>query len=73
MFFLFQKICVYAYACDSVYIYHMCASACRDQKRVMDSLEIELQAVVTYPMWVLGTQLCSSGGTEALIDTKLPL
>lgn len=31
-------------------------STCRSQRRVSNSLELELQAVVDYPVWVLGTQ-----------------
>ena len=39
---------------------HVSASACRIQERVLDPLELELQAVVSHLMWVLRTELGSS-------------
>lgn len=36
-------------------------SAHRGQKRALDSLELELHVVVSYQMWLLGTELVSSG------------
>lgn len=35
-------------------------SACRVWKRMSDLLELELQAVVSHSIWVLGTELGSS-------------
>lgn len=34
---------------------------CRDQKRVLDPIELELQTVRSCPMWVRGSELKSSG------------
>ena len=39
---------------------HMCEGVHRSQKRVLDLLELELQAVVSCPTWILGTELRSS-------------
>lgn len=36
------------------------AGACRDQKRMLDPLDLELQAPVMDQTWVLGTKLLSS-------------
>ena len=38
----------------------MGAGACRDQKRTSDPRELELQAVVSHSVWMLGTELRSS-------------
>lgn len=38
---------------------HMGSGVLRGQKRVSDSLELELQALDSYPTWVLGTKLGS--------------
>lgn len=47
----------------SVYV---CAH--RSQKRVSDPLELEWQAVLSCPMWVLGTKLESFGGAESILN-----
>lgn len=41
----------------SVYVW---VGACRGQKRALDSLKPELQAVVSYRTWVLETEFESS-------------
>lgn len=38
----------------------MCADAYGGQKNVLDHLELELQAIVFFPMWFLGSELGSS-------------
>lgn len=43
-----------------VCVLHVSAHTHRDQKRALDPLELELQAVVNYRIWVLGTELRSS-------------
>lgn len=35
----------------------MCVSACDGQKKVSEPLNLILQEVVSYQMWVLGTEL----------------
>lgn len=35
--------------------FHACKGICRDQKRELDSLELELQVVASHQAWVLGT------------------
>lgn len=35
--------------------YHMHAGAHRGQKKAWDPLELELEAVVSHPLWMLGT------------------
>lgn len=43
-----------------MYVYlpyvHWTCNALGDEKRVLCSLELELQVVVSHPMWVLGTE-----------------
>lgn len=34
----------------------MCGGAFKGQKRVSDTLDLDLQEVVSHPMWVLGTK-----------------
>lgn len=38
------------------------------QKRVLSPLELEWQAVVSCPPWVLGTELESSGSTASILN-----
>lgn len=40
---------------------------CRSQKRASDSLELEIQVVVSDPVWVLGVKLRSSGRSESTL------
>lgn len=53
-----MHVCV----CTRVHVHalHMCANACRGQNRVLNPLELELQAIICHLMWVLGTKLQSS-------------
>lgn len=44
----------------------MCASAYGSQKRVSDSLELELQEVVGHRLWVLGIELWSARAASTL-------
>lgn len=37
---------------------HKCAFALGGHRRVLDPLELELQVVVSQPVWALGTKLC---------------
>jgi hypothetical protein len=40
----------------------------RDQKGLSDPLELELQAVVSLPVWVLGTELRSSRRAPGVLN-----
>lgn len=51
---------IYFYYCVCVSICHMCVSGCGDQKRESDALKLEFLEVVSSPIWVLETELCSS-------------
>lgn len=44
----------------------MCAHAGENQRRVLDLLELELQAV-GYPVWVLRGELGSSAGAQSAL------
>lgn len=47
--------------CVCVGCVYICeCSAHGEQKRTFDPVELELQVVVSHPMWVLGTRLGSS-------------
>lgn len=54
-------IIILIYDCVYVCLCYPHVGTLRGQKRVCDALELELQAVVSYPVWVLGTKLESSG------------
>ena len=48
---------------------HMIAGALESQKKVSDSLELELQAIVSHLMWVLRTSSIDQAGPEL---TEIP-
>lgn len=39
-----------------MYVHYMHARACRVERGMSDTLELELQGVVSLPTWVLGTK-----------------
>ena len=53
--------CVYVCVLACLHV-HMSTSALGGQKGVLDPLELELQAVVSCPGWVLGTKLGGPAG-----------
>ena len=54
--------------CAFVNVCHMSADTCRGQKRASEPLELELQMVVSFLMWVLGTELKSSGQAGSALN-----
>lgn len=42
--------------------------ACRGQKKVSDSLELEIDAIVNCLLWALGAKLWSPGRTVCTLD-----
>lgn len=59
-------LCVYVVCSMCVYAcVHVCVhpGACGNQKMALDSLELELKAVLNYPMWILGSEFGFSGRT----------
>lgn len=63
-------ICIY-YVCSHVCVYvHMCSSAFRGQKKVLNALQLEVQDVASHPMGVLGSEFRSfTEGCLHLINT----
>lgn len=60
--------------CMHLHVYiHVCMGSYGGQKGVSDSLEPELQVVVTCPVLVLGTELGSSSRTQGFLSTESPL
>lgn len=63
------------YKCPSFLFYYLCAhvkgDASRGQNRVLDTLDLELYAVVSHSMWVLGTELWSLARTAVFLITVL--
>jgi hypothetical protein len=53
------------FICVGVCVSLCCVCGLRGQKRTMGPLQLELQAVVSCPMWVLGTELWSSAREHA--------
>lgn len=51
----------------------ICVGAYRGQKMVSDSLQVELQAIVSHPVWVLGLKLRSFEEQEVLLTTEYSL
>lgn len=51
--------------CVSKYICAMCVQMTLDTKRGLDPLDLELQVVVSCPLWVLGPERQSSGGVAS--------
>lgn len=49
---------------------HMCVVAYGIQKTVLDILELELQEIVSHPIWVLGTELRSSERVAYALTTE---
>lgn len=54
--------------CICMYIYQMCAGTYQGQKRVLDLLELESQAVVNCLIWVLGIGPGSSARTASSLN-----
>jgi hypothetical protein len=54
---IFKCMC---FACFCVSVCHVCTGAHRGQKRPSNPLELGLQALVSHPVWVLGSELGSS-------------
>ena len=58
---IFNKVIYKLCVCVWEYMFaHMCAGACRCQKRIWDPLNLESQVTVSHLTWVLGTKLGSS-------------
>lgn len=54
-------VCVY------MYVYRMCAGACKVQERLSDPLELELLEVASHLLWLLGAELgCSTRASSSL-------
>lgn len=49
-------LCVCVCLCLCMYA-HVCAGAFRGQRRVLDSLELDLLDSVSHPLWMLGSEL----------------
>lgn len=54
---LFVCLCLCLSVCTHVY---MNTDVHRSQKRVSEPMELELQTALSSPVWVLGTEFCSS-------------
>lgn len=51
----------------------MCAGECGFQKHAEDALELELQAIVSYLAWLLGTELGSSAKAVCAFNHHITL
>jgi hypothetical protein len=49
---------------------HLWECICREQKKALDPLELELQSVVSFLTWVLGTELRFSVGALCSISVR---
>lgn len=55
----FYSILIYVYLC----VYYLCADAHGGQKWVLGLLELEVPAVVSFPVWELGLELVLEHGS----------
>jgi hypothetical protein len=69
---LFLFICISEYLCMCTHT-HMCVSASTSQKRSLDPLNLELQAVVNSTYVVLGMQLHSFARTAHCLHSISPV
>lgn len=65
-----MSISYYVYRCASMSVYHhrLHDSTQSGQKRALDSLELKGLEVVSCLLWVLGTELLSSGRTVSAVN-----
>lgn len=61
-YFCFQ---IYFVLTACMYLHHICASCCQRSKRTFDPLELELQAVTSYHVWLLRIKPGSATRTSA--------
>lgn len=69
-FLIFTYVCMYT--CLLVYIHTTCVGVCGGQKWVWKLLELELHEAASHLVWVLGTELVSSGGEQQGLLTAEP-
>lgn len=68
-FYLWVCVCVCVRTLVHVHIcFCVCMGSCGGQQTSLDSLELELQVVVSCHMWALGTELGSSGSAASTIN-----
>ena len=65
---VYMHMCLCVYAHVSVGICTCVCSCLRMPDRVLDSLKVELQAVVKHLTWVLETDLGSSGTAASTVN-----
>lgn len=64
---------MYVDVCVCVSVCQVCVVALRDQKRVDNHLELELEAVESYPKLVLGTEFSPPEELESRLTVESPL
>lgn len=68
---LAKCVCVYLGASGCGYV-HVCAAVCQGRKSVSYCLDLELQAVVCFLMWVLGTKPKPSTSATKVLSPPPP-
>ena len=65
--FLLSFLCVYVNVCY-LFVHHIHALACGDQKKALEPLELDLQITMSLLVWVLGTEPGSSKRTTNALN-----
>ena len=65
-FLALSFLCIYVNSCY-LFVYHIHALACGDQKKALEPLELELQITMSLLVWVLGTEPGSSKKKQQLL------
>lgn len=69
--FYYEYVCMYVCLC----VCHMCVFAGTqggERRALLDSLDLVLQAFVSWPMWMLGTELCGPLQVSKVLLTTDP-
>lgn len=51
-----------------VSVWYACEDPCGNQEHISDTLELELEEIVSYLMWVLKTKLLSSARAASFLN-----
>lgn len=54
--------------CMCEHVCYLCIGAIRDQKRVLDPPDLELQEDISHLVWIMATKLVSSGRATSTLN-----
>lgn len=56
------------FMCMCEHVCYLCIGAIRDQKRVLDPPDLELQEDISHLVWIMATKLVSSGRATSTLN-----